>query len=80
VAPSHSLAFREGAAKRLQGALTGGRSTPVVSLLRVEVCDDGEHASVIVWGLWEAQRAEDVLDVLLDGVFGDEQPLGDGVV
>jgi hypothetical protein len=28
---------------------------------------------VVVGGLWEAQRAEDVLDVLLDGVVGDEE-------
>jgi hypothetical protein len=41
-------------------------------LLRVEVGDHGEHASVVVGGLWESERAEDAFDVLLDGVVGDE--------
>jgi hypothetical protein len=49
-------------------------------LLRVEVGDDGEHSSVVVWGLRKVQRAEDVPDVLLDGVLGDEQLVGDRMV
>ena len=46
-------------------------------LLRVQVGDDGEHAAVVVGGWRQAQGAEDVLDVLLDRVLGDEEPLGD---
>jgi hypothetical protein len=45
---------------------------PVWRLPRVQVRKDGEHASVVVGGLRQAQRAEDVLDVLLDRVLGDE--------
>src|ERR1035441_4331337 len=61
---------------RLAGSADRGRC----GLLRVEVGDDGEHAPVVVWGLREAERAEDVFDVLLDGVLGNDEPFGDRVV
>jgi hypothetical protein len=35
---------------------------------------------MVVGGLREAQRAEDVLDVFLDSVFGDDEALGDCAV
>ena len=35
---------------------------------------------MVIGGWPQAQRAEDALDVLLDGVVGDEQALGDRVV
>ena len=56
----------------LRDAWLAARITDVgLWLLRVEVGDDGEHAPVVVGGLREPERAEDVLDVLLDGVLGD---------
>src|SRR6516164_7642920 len=51
-----------------------------VALLRVQEGDHGQDPPVIVGRGWQAQRGEDVLDVFLDGVLGDEQPFRDRLV
>jgi hypothetical protein len=55
----------------LRGASPAAGTEVGLGLLRVEVGDDGEYASVVVWRLREAQGAEDVFDVFLDGVVGE---------
>jgi len=79
VAPSATPIARMRSSEWPQSAASGV-ATGNVWLLRVEVGDDGEDATVVVCGLWEAQGAEDVLDVFLDGVLGDDEAFGDRVV
>src|SRR5215470_18191234 len=63
----------------LPAAAMCGTNRPV-ALLRVEEGDHGQHPPMVVGRRRQAQRCEDVLDVLFDGVLGDEQPLGDRLV
>src|SRR5215207_11082558 len=49
-------------------------------LVGVEEGEDSKYATVIVGCRRDFQFREDVLDVLLNGVLGDKQPFGDGLV
>ena len=46
----------------------------------MQVSQHREYPSVIIGRLWQPQRAENALDVLLDSVLGDEQLLRDRLV
>ena len=54
----------------------------IMDILRsgVEVGEDGEHAAVVVIGGGQAELAEDAVDVLADGLVGDEQPSTDAAL
>jgi len=46
----------------------------------LEVFEDGENAAVSFGVGREIELGEDAVDVLADGAFGDDQPLGDAGV
>ena len=82
--PEVALLVHPGKAQRGPRRGAGDRLHPCpghrLGLWRVEVGDDGEYAPVVVRRVRQPERGEDVFDVFLDGVFGEEQSFGDRLV
>jgi hypothetical protein len=70
----------EGAASRTNAQPTRDVPASPERALGAEIREHREDAVVILGGGREAQLPEDARHVLLDGAFGDDEPLGDARV